>query len=233
MAFDPKKHLMKVKGGADYLEVKWRLVWFREQFPAGVIESEALHMDDKVAIFRATVTAVDENGVHKGSATGYKRCTADQFKFGHIEKAETGAIGRALACLGFGTQFEPEFDEGDQIVDSPVERPQTARSASKPANTTPDKGPVNIDRERVIKALHAEGKKQGIDHDDLHSLIVAKGHESISTAPVEALIDLGKAVKNEPNRLKEWLAQRHLDQQELLPGEDVVPTPRTADDFTR
>lgn len=226
MAFDPKKHLMKVKGGADYLEVKWRLVWFREQFPAGVIESEALHMDDNTAIFKATVTAVDENGVHKGSATGYKRCTAQQFKFGHIEKAETGAIGRALACLGFGTQFEPEFDEGDQIVDSPVERPQTARSAPKPSNATPDtNAPANLDRTRVTKALHAEAKKHGFEHIDLHNLIVAKGHESIANAPVDALIDLGKAVKADPAKLKAWLEKQSADQAELLPDTDTVPNP--------
>lgn len=225
MAFDPKKHLMKVKGGADYLEVKWRLVWFREQFPAGVIESEALHMDDKVAIFRATVTAVDENGVHKGSATGYKRCTADQFKFGHIEKAETGAIGRALACLGFGTQFEPEFDEGDQIVDSPVERPQTARNAPKPANTTPDKGP---DKSKVMARLHALASEAGLSHDDLRALVLAKvdGVESMSDAPVDVLVELGKRIAADPAPLKHWLAK----QQELLPTEDVLPNP---DRFTQ
>ena len=226
MAFDPKKHLMKVKGGADYLEVKWRLVWFREQFPAGVIESEALHMDDNTAIFKATVTAVDENGVHKGSATGYKRCTAQQFKFGHIEKAETGAIGRALACLGFGTQFEPEFDEGDQIVDSPVERPQTARNAPKPANTTPDKGP---DKSKVMARLHALASEAGLSHDDLRALVQAKTPvESMNDAPVDVLVELGKRIAADPAPLKQWLAK----QAELIPGEDVVPTPRTADSFT-
>jgi hypothetical protein len=37
-----------------------------------------------------------------------------------MEKAETGAIGRALALIGYGTQFAPEMDEEDRIVDSPV-----------------------------------------------------------------------------------------------------------------
>ncbi|HTD18454.1 MAG TPA: hypothetical protein VK667_02885, partial [Ktedonobacteraceae bacterium] len=40
----------------------------------------------------------------------------------YIEKAETGAIGRALAALGYGTQFAPELNEEHRIVDSPVER---------------------------------------------------------------------------------------------------------------
>ena len=37
-----------------------------------------------------------------------------------MEKSETGAIGRALANLGYGTQFAPDLDEQDRIVDSPV-----------------------------------------------------------------------------------------------------------------
>lgn len=120
MAFNPKDHLTKLKG-ADYLEVKWRLVWFRDQWPNGIMETEPVEITDDVAIFRAKVTAIDENGVVRGSATGYKTCTPSQFKFGYVEKAETGALGRALACLGFGTQFEPEFDEDeDFIADAPV-----------------------------------------------------------------------------------------------------------------
>ena len=39
----------------------------------------------------------------------------------YIEKSETGAIGRALAACGFGTQFAPDLDEIDanRFVDSP------------------------------------------------------------------------------------------------------------------
>ena len=40
----------------------------------------------------------------------------------YLEKAETKAIGRALALLGYGTQFAPEFDEEHRIVDSPIAR---------------------------------------------------------------------------------------------------------------
>lgn len=134
MPFDPRQHLMKVKGNAEYLEVKWRLVWFREQWPNGVMETEPIEISPEIAIFRAKVTAIDENGNVRGSATGYKTCTPAQFKFGYVEKAETGALGRALACLGFGTQFEPEFDESeDFIADSPVEtKPDAPRGRPVP-----------------------------------------------------------------------------------------------------
>jgi hypothetical protein len=67
-------------------------------------------------VFRAVVK--DGKG---GVATGTKSEKAASFS-DFIEKAETGAIGRALAGLGYGTQFAPELDEQHRIVDSPVER---------------------------------------------------------------------------------------------------------------
>ena len=143
--FNPNDHLLQIKnrnGSADYLPVQWRLVWFREQCPQGTIETEMLHLDldreteeegyawnndtrrsEKVvkranglAVFRAVVT--DGKG---GTATGTKSEKAASFP-DYIEKAETGAIGRALAALGYGTQFAPDLDEQHRIVDAPVDR---------------------------------------------------------------------------------------------------------------
>jgi hypothetical protein len=149
-AFNPNEHLMQIESGygdnrksSDYLPVQWRLVWFRSDFPQGTIKTEMLHIDlesefseekyvwnpDKrkkerimvktkgVAIFRAIV----EDGVG-GVATGTKSERGVSFP-DFIEKAETGAIGRALAALGYGTQFTgDELNEGARIADSPVDR---------------------------------------------------------------------------------------------------------------
>lgn len=49
------------------------------------------------------------------------------------------AVGRALAMLGYGTQFAPELDEGDRIVDSPI-----------PAKPDPE-------RAQYLKAIAASG----------------------------------------------------------------------------
>ncbi len=143
--FNPNDHVMQLKskqGSQDYLPVQWRLVWFRQDHPQGTIETEIVHLDlDKeteeetyvwnnekrrsekvvktangVAIFRATVK--DGKG---GVAIGTKMEKAASFG-DFLEKAETGAIGRALAALGYGTQFAPELNEQHQIVDSPVDR---------------------------------------------------------------------------------------------------------------
>jgi hypothetical protein len=143
--FNPTEHLMQIKGRdgiKDYLPVQWRLVWFRSVCPLGTIETEMLHLDlDRVTeeetlvwnaenkcneqvvkqasgfvVFRAVVK--DGKG---GIGTGTKSEKASSFP-DFIEKAETGAIGRALAALGYGTQFAPELNEEHRIVDAPVER---------------------------------------------------------------------------------------------------------------
>jgi len=116
MAFDPKKHLMQLKG-KDYLEVKYRLVWFREDKPNWGINTSMLSHDieAKAALFKAIIS--DDTG--RVIATGHGSETARDFG-DYIEKAETKAIGRALAMCGYGTQFAPELEEGDRIVDAPV-----------------------------------------------------------------------------------------------------------------
>ena len=115
--FNPNDHMMKLKG-KDYLQVAWRLVWFREDHPDFGINTEALSLTEDHAIFKATIT--DANGIQLSSGHG----SESKKDFGdYIEKAETKAIGRALAMLGYGTQFAAdELDEGDRIVDSPINR---------------------------------------------------------------------------------------------------------------
>lgn len=115
--FNPSEHLIELKG-KQYLQVMWRLVWFREDKPLWNIDTKLEHLTADHAVFSAKVS--DENGVQK--ASGYGSESAKDFN-DFIEKAETKAIGRALAMLGYGTQFAPELDEGRRIVDAPAPPP--------------------------------------------------------------------------------------------------------------
>lgn len=108
--------------GKDYLQVAHRLVWFREQHPDWSIETQIISFSENGALVKATIK--NDKGIT--IATSHK--TEDRKGFqDFIEKAETGAIGRALAACGFGTQFAPELDEGERLADSPVQRPQTPK----------------------------------------------------------------------------------------------------------
>jgi hypothetical protein len=116
MTFDPQAHMTDLRG-RDYLEVKWRLVWFREEHPDWAIRTEVTAQAKGFCMFRAAI--LDDQG--RELQTGHGSETAADFG-DYIEKAETKAVGRALAMLGYGTQFAPELDEGERIVDSPVKR---------------------------------------------------------------------------------------------------------------
>lgn len=102
--------------GKDYILVPHRVQWFREEHPDWAIETSRVEANDQYVIFRAEIRN------HEGRllATAHKR--EDYAHFGDaMEKAETSAIGRALALCGYGTQFAHELDEGSRLVDSPLQ----------------------------------------------------------------------------------------------------------------
>jgi hypothetical protein len=158
--FNPSEHLIRIGSSGkekEYLPVQWRLVWFRESCPQGTIETEIVHLDleyeaEEEYIGYNSQTRRNERMVRRakglvicravvrdgkgGVATGIKSEKAASFP-DFIEKAETGAIGRALAALGFGTQFAPDLDEEHRIVDHPVQRSSTQPAEKGEAPMTP------------------------------------------------------------------------------------------------
>lgn len=147
MAYDPKKDLIQMPGKNgqmnDYLEVKFRLIWLRDLHPNWGVETELLQLD-AAAIVKASIK--DETG--RVIATGHGMAkTGGNAKWAgrEIEKAETAAIGRALAHAGIGTQFidDETEGEGDHLADSPVER-KPGKSNNK-RTTTPATSPVAFD----------------------------------------------------------------------------------------
>lgn len=168
-SFNPNDYLMDLKGKS-YLQVAHRLLWLNEDLKSGIIGgfeivtelvSEKRWDDAKrkreinEAVFKATIEITNTDGDVIKHVTGWGSETdAD---FGDFrEKAETKAIGRAVALAGYGTQHAPEFDEGERsspildkdgnrgpvgpsVVDSPV---KTSTKAT-PAKAAPTKAAPN------------------------------------------------------------------------------------------
>jgi len=161
--------------GKDYLEVKYRIVWFLEERPKFSIETEPVQVTTTSAFFKATVR--DEAG--RIAATGHKFEDKSGFP-DFIEKAETGAIGRALILLGYGTQFcADELDEGERIVDSPTSiRRNDAFNSKFPR----EKGAP-----KSAKTQLAEAKPSGDPGDHMFPFKKEFGGKRIKEIPLEGL----------------------------------------------
>ncbi|HYI25877.1 MAG TPA: hypothetical protein VD767_10750 [Thermomicrobiales bacterium] len=183
--FDPTRHLSLINGN-EYLEVKWRLVWLRTEHPDAHIDTELVSHQGSEAVFRAKVSLPDG-----GSATGWG--SEDAQSFGdYLEKAETKAIGRALAALGFGTQFCTDFEFGaahGRVVDSPVAlhairedgTPERPRAASGLAATEKQRG--------LIQSL---GRDARLDLDSLNQIAqeqTGRTLDELSRKDASTLID--------------------------------------------
>ena len=134
--FDPNKYMLKLpktkkiigdngqvrweKTETDYLPVAARIAWFRKDHPLWSIITEVDLKADKAVVMKATIKDMLGTVI----ATARKKETEIGFP-DYIEKAETGAIGRALAMCGYGTLQAPEFDEQDRLADAPVEKTKT------------------------------------------------------------------------------------------------------------
>lgn len=174
MTFDPTPHLTTMKSGQLYLPVKYRLMWLREEHPDAVINTEMVHLDldQQLAVFRAHVEIPG-----RGAASGYGSETERDFPAGWIEAAETKAIGRALAALGYGTQFAIELDEGERVVDSPV-------NALSAVPQRADRGKFKVVADDRAASLRAE-VSAGLAKDNDAAAKLPKAADEMTTDELE------------------------------------------------
>lgn len=176
--------LTNLKGKA-YLDVPKRVIWFREECHGYGIETEFLTASKEEAVARATV----RDAAGKIVAQGTKRCTAQEFRLGHIEKAETGAIGRALGFLGYGTEAALDLDEREDkntpnpvIADAPI-----APRPRLPAVSGGDPGDFVITSIKELKGM----KLSEVDDEKLDGLLRwANGLE----APKPHIVEMRNAI---------------------------------------
>ncbi len=172
-SFDASKYLTNLRG-KEYLEVKWRLLWLRTEHPDAAIETELVKHEEGLALFRARVTLPEG-----ASATGWGSETPDDFG-DFIEKAETKALGRALAALGFGTQFCEDFNFADGArgdAQAQGRDSSDGNSPAVPAKTAVVDAPV---RRRGLKAVREQA------HATIRSV------EHATSSQINAIVSIAK-----------------------------------------
>jgi hypothetical protein len=138
-----------VLSGKRYLQVAGRVLLFRDVHPSGGIHTELITLDLEKGFAQYKAVVVDANGLIL--ATAYGSETLKGFPTGWIEKAETVAVGRALAAAGFGTQFAlADFhDHHDaKLADAPVTPPDAVAAEAT-------KKPTQAQIKRVFEAAKA------------------------------------------------------------------------------
>lgn len=197
--FEPGRYLIKLPKRArqsdgswatidtDYLEVKWRLLWLRTEHPEAQIETELVEHGDEVALFRARVTIPGG-----GSATGWGHETPADFG-DYVEKAETKALGRALAALGYGTQFCEDFDftQGDEqrVVDAPIDRTSTragARAAALRDQQASNVTSMSTSPHRSADAAHERPVLPATEPQVKAIYAIARGAQMLDEAELDA-----------------------------------------------
>lgn len=181
--FNPRGYLTNIKG-ALYLPVAARIAWFRHDHPDAIVETDQHHITNEIAIFHARVTTTAG-----GSSTGWGSCTSDEFD-NYIEKAETKALGRALAALGYGTLGTDDFDDTGALADTPV-GPAPARNGSGPRrNGSPSGGDAATSAQRSM--IRYKAKQANMEPERLVAFIreiTGKGFDELTKRDASRVID--------------------------------------------
>ena len=129
-SFDPTEYMTKVSN-KPYLQVNARVLWFRNDNPAGRIVTDHVQIDP-FPVMRASV--YNDDGVLLATGYGSAQVSGKTVYSGReIEKAETAAIGRALAAAGYGTLSALDEDTDGQPADAPAQAPAAPSRADMPA----------------------------------------------------------------------------------------------------
>jgi hypothetical protein len=161
MTAPQKGDYIKVQGNKQYLPVPQRVQWFRGDHPDWTIATSVVELQwtEGYAVMRAEV--LDDTGrlISSGIKTETRKGFGD-----FVEKAETGAVGRALARAGYGTEDALDLD-GDRFADAPIEQPErgertppAGRRAAASSATTP--APAQYRRQELAELLHEKGLGQ-------------------------------------------------------------------------
>jgi hypothetical protein len=218
--------------GKDYLGVQERIIWFTEENPSYSIHTEFKILTEKAAVATALVKILQDGKVVRES-TATKTETPQGFQ-DFVEKAETGAIGRALANLGYGTQFAHlDYAEGDRIVDGPRGSGEPSRMQPETTSRKIEGVPKGVeDLFEPVGELIGEGPEQ-IKQKPI-TLFKKYSGKKYGQVPLDELSASARWLKEQANKKKEPMSKWGLEfirdvemlqfaQSDFAPSDEEIP----------
>lgn len=195
--------------GKDYLEVQSRIIWFVEENPSYSIHTDFKLLTDKAAVASACIKIFQDGKVVRES-TATKTETPQGFS-DFVEKAETGAIGRALANLGYGTQFSHlDYAEGDRIVDGPRGASETV-SAAPVASSRKGTASIPVGQEDFLEPVELMG--EGPEQIKQKPITMFKKYSGkvYGEVPIDELAASARWLKDQAAKKKEPMSKWGLE----------------------
>jgi hypothetical protein len=221
-----KGDYIRVQGNKQYLPVPQRVQWMRGEHPDWGIHTRvhALDWDVGYVIMRADV--VDGNGhiLGQGTKTETRKGFSD-----FVEKAETGAVGRALARAGYGTEDALDL-EGDRFADAPIEKPERSERASsvrredsKPA-TTSAPAPRTAEENALLDQIKEAAKRHNVGHTQQRLIADALGIPKGQHANADQLRAILERIEQPASGVP--TASPALEQPSATDGDGAAPVAR-------
>ena len=173
--------------GRKYKTVALRVSEFRKEHPNLGLVTEILEMDaERVVMLAKVLSDPGELGLGRVLATGHaeeQRASSQINRTSALENCETSAIGRALACFGFGGS---EFASADELANAITQQSKPSqRKTSRPTQGKQEhtkKAQAEKVREILTKEIGAKSAAEagavigyatdgvlGVEHIDSHA----------------------------------------------------------------
>lgn len=201
-----------------YMDVKYRLLWFRLHCPNGKANPEIIHIDDKCAVVCCKIYRDRTDPADQYIGKGYAQRFRSDEKYGDrfLEIAETAALGRALAAAGYGTQFCGASDLLTNVMaDSPVDlgvkpdgkqsQPTEAPKGAQAPQPTPK--PEKQQRVTTIEKPKASPKPSTVE-DYLNSMTIEEAEKVVIDVGYNSGRTLGEVAIQKPRDL-EWYVNHY------------------------
>ena len=172
-----------------YIEVKDRIEAFYKKYPEGSIQTEIINLTDARVVMKAyafrfledTRPGIGHSALGIPGKTTYTRDS-------ELENAETSAVGRAIANLGF--EVKRSVASADEIRSKQADEEQPAQAEKSEQSAAPKATPATQAQKNLIRA---KAREAGITDEELKALrlSVTGKHSSkdFTSGDVDAMLE--------------------------------------------